>query len=65
MYDLYKLNDKKIKNAATKARKGKGFLIREDIVAFCSDGVWVRKYWQKPCGDYGWNKWILETIRNK
>lgn len=53
--------DKQIKTEATQNMYVRVFdnmiLDREDIEADCSDGRWVRKYWDTPNRYFGWGRW--------
>ena len=53
--------DKQIKKEATSAEYRRVYddmaLPPRDIVAECSDGVWVRRAWQS-LNRFGWGRWI-------
>jgi hypothetical protein len=57
------ISDSQIKAKAFIAEKKRAFkgIEPQDILAYCSDGVWERTLWKNPDGKFGWGKW--ERIR--
>lgn len=54
------MTDRQIKIKATKKEYYSAFENMnpgKDIIANCSDGIWIREYW-RSLNRFGWGKWI-------